>query len=155
MNIRQFLQEQAVDYEVIVHSDTFEAQRMAHEVHVSGHEVAKTVLLSVHNGSKCVVAVLPASRKIDLDKARQALNDPTVAVAPEQEIQKLCPDCEKGALPPFGRQYGTTTLVDRTLTEDEMIVFEANTHHESIRMALVDYVRLENPDIVDLAGPAS
>ena len=151
MNIQQFLQQNNVDFEVMKHQETYEAQRMAHAVHVSGHHVAKTVLLRTGEPSEWIVAVLPASREINLQKAQQQMAVDTLQLASEQAIADRCPDCDVGALPPFGSHYGMKTIVDATLVDDDSIVFESNRHSESIRMKYADFARLENPQVVSFA----
>ena len=145
MNIDKFLQAQSVEYDVIPHRATYDAQRLAQELHVTGHEVAKTVLVRCNHGYQYVVAVLPADRRIDMEKMSEALGGSELQLATEVEIAEHCPDCEFGALPPFGTQYGMQTIVDESLTHDETIVFEGNAHDEAIRMKFADFQRLEEP----------
>ena len=147
MNIAKMLQEKKVDFELIPHRETYEAQRMAQELHVSGRAVAKTVLLHVRNRANYVVAVLPAHKAVDLESAAQSLGGDPVELATERELAEQCPDCEMGVLPPFGSQYGMPTMADESLCQDEHIFFEGNTHHESIRMKFEDFVRIEQPQI--------
>lgn len=147
MNIANMLKEKNVQFETIPHRDTYEAQRMAEELHVSGREVAKTVLLRVDDGQDYVVAVLPANKVVDLDSATGVLGGSKTELATEDEVARQCPDCETGVLPPFGSQYGMQTIVDESLKEDENIFFEGNTHHESIRMTLNDFLKIEEPKI--------
>lgn len=147
MNISDFLQQEKVAFDLIPHQDTYNAQSMAQTLHVSGHHVAKTVLLRANGGRSYVVAVLPASRSIDLQLASQLLGGCDLELASEMEIAEHCPDCELGALPPFGSYYGMLTLVDASLDEDEEILFEGNTHHETIRMLFHDFRQIEEPVI--------
>jgi len=143
MNVKQFLQERGVSFDDIPHRPTFEAQRLAEAVAVSGYEVAKTVLLRVDG--TYMLALLPAPKRVDLDMAREALQARHVELASEEEISRVFPDCETGAIPPFGSQYGIRTLVDESLTEDDQIVFEGNTHDEAFRIRFADFQRLEDP----------
>lgn len=146
MNIQQFLREQEVLFELIAHPATFDAQRMSHAIHVSGHHVAKTVLLNVPE-SEPVVVVLPAADAVDLDQVATLLNVEHVELASKRDMVRRFPDCQIGALPPFGSLYGLTTLVDEQLTHDRDIIFEANDHYESLKMAFKDFQRLEKPEI--------
>jgi Ala-tRNA(Pro) deacylase len=116
---------------------------MAQLLHVSGKEVAKTVLLRTDEGY--VMTVLPANQHVDLGEVRQCLGVMWVEMASESEMDRLFPDCERGAMPPFGSLYHLQTLVDESLAEDEQIVFEAQNHEEAIRMAYRDYEALEHP----------
>lgn len=151
MNTAEFLKKRQVWCEVIPHHETFSAQRLAHEIHVPGREVAKTVLLSANGGYEYVVAVLPANKNIDLKRASNLLGGASVRLAREAEVAEHCPDCEKGVLSPFGSHYDMKTIVDESLAEDDEIVFEGNTHHEAIRMKFRDFQHIEEPTIARLA----
>jgi Ala-tRNA(Pro) deacylase len=154
MNIQQFLTERGVEFEMIRHRDTYSAQRMAQELHVPGRDVAKTVLLRANHGYRYLVAVLPATRRIDLELAAKAVGGGHAELATEIEVAERFPDCEFGALPPFGSQYGLLTLVDASLADEESIVFEGNTHGESIRMRFDDFRKIEEPLIVEFTRNA-
>jgi Ala-tRNA(Pro) deacylase len=145
MKVKDYLEQSHVAYEVLEHEPTFDAQHMAHAVHVHGREVAKTVLLRADHGYKYVVAVLPATHRIDLEKVSALLGGARAELASEIEIGEHCPECEFGALPPFGWKWGMKTIVDESLTKDEEIVFEGDTHTESIRMRYDDFYRLASP----------
>jgi Ala-tRNA(Pro) deacylase len=118
---------------------------MAEAIGVGGRHVAKTVLLRADRGYVYIVAVLPADSLIDWYAASQAIGNSQLALASEVELNECCPDCECGALPPFGSQYAMKTLLDKALAEDEWMYFEGNTHHETIRMKVADFRKLENP----------
>lgn len=149
MKVQQFLDERGIAFEVLTHEPTFSAQRMAQAVHVCGDNVAKTVLLKADG--QFVLAVLPATHQIHLEMAREALAAHLVELAPENELVSVFPDCERGALPPFGSQYGLETLVDASLAEDDEIVFEGNAHREAFRMKYRQYEDLENPQVAVFA----
>lgn len=150
MNVQEFLKKEQVPFDVIEHREVFDAQRLAQAVHVSGQEVAKTVLLRADD--KYVVAVLPATRKVDFAKAAEALGAAKVEMATEIEMKEHCPDCEMGVLPPFGSKYEMTTLMDKSLMVDKEIVFEGNTHTEAIRMKLADFEKMENPEVASFVA---
>jgi len=145
MKVADFLRDQKIEFDVIPHGDTYDAQRMAQSLHVSGREVAKTVLLRADHGYSYVVAVLPANETVDFERVSKALGGSQIDLATEVEINQHCPECEMGALPPFGSQYDMKTMVDQSLTEDEYIFFEGDTHHEAIRMKFEDFRRIEQP----------
>jgi Ala-tRNA(Pro) deacylase len=151
MKVQDYLTEQDVDFEVTTHEPTYDAQHMAHAVHAPGGEVAKTVLLRANHGYSYVVAVLPATHRIDFEKVSELLNGASVQMATEIEIAEHCPDCEMGVLPPFGWKYGMETLVDESLAQHDEIVFEGNTHRETIRMKYADFHRLAEPLIGSFA----
>src|SRR5436309_9394307 len=151
MNVQNFLQQRNVPFRMLDHEPTYAAQRLAQIVHVSGEEVAKVVLLRADDGY--VLAVLPATRSVNIDRVRELVGAAAVKLATEPECGTCFPDCELCALPPFGSKYGLRTLVDRSLSEDDEIVFEGNTHHEAIRMKFRDYLELERPRLAHLSHP--
>lgn len=150
MKVSEFLDEQHVPYEFLSHTPTYNAQHMAHAVHVKGGAVAKTVLLRANHGYRYMTAILPATQKIDFDVASRSLGGSELRLASEAEVSEVCPDCEAGVLLPFGSQYGVITVVDSSLAKEDEIVFEGSTHHETIRMKFADFCRLESPQIVPL-----
>jgi Ala-tRNA(Pro) deacylase len=147
MNVAKFLERGHYPFDRVPHRSAYTAQHLAHELHVSGREVAKTVLLRANGGYNYVVAVLPATKKIDLKKASQLLGDAKLELATEYDIAVHCPDCDFGVLPPFGSRYGMQTIVDSTLADHEEIWFEGNTHEEAIRMGFDEFRRIEEPII--------
>jgi len=105
--------------------------------------LAKVVVIRIDG--KLALAVLPASYKIDLERLQQATGAPELTVASEQEFRQLFPECETGAMPPFGNLYDMNVFVDQRLREDEEIAFNAGSHTELIRMSYRDFERLVNP----------
>lgn len=154
MNIQEFLQDRAVRFHVIGHTETYDAQRMSQALHTSGHVVAKTVLLRCPLGNYAV-AVLPAADSVDPTRAADALEVDHVELATETELASICDDCEVGALPPFGSLYEMRTLVDRQLAEQDDLLFEGNNHSESIRMQFTDFAALEQPIVAEFSIPSS
>jgi Ala-tRNA(Pro) deacylase len=146
MNVREFLRDRAITFDALDHAPTFSAQSLAATVHVHGAEVAKTVLLWTEDDY--VLAVLPATRTVDLERVQVVLGgDALVELASEQDCGERFSDCELGALPPFGSRYGMSTLIDESLLQDEVIVFEGNSHDDAIRMKCRDFLELERPII--------
>jgi Ala-tRNA(Pro) deacylase len=151
MKVQEFLLSRCVEFDVIGHPDTYNAQHLAETLHVSGLGVAKTVLLKADRGYAYIVAVLPASSRIDLAKISEALGGSQIELATEDDVEMHCPDCECGALTPFGTHYGMRTLVDESFVGSGKIIFEGNTHREAIRMRYEDFQRLESPLVADFA----
>ncbi len=148
MKMREILEANRIDYRVYPHGQTFDAQHLAADLRVPGDNVAKTVLVRANGGFKYFVYVLPASKRIDLKRLSKALGGAEVHLATELEIADRCPECEFGVLPPFGSQFGMTTLVEESLSKHQDIFFEGDTHDEAIRMNYDDFVRLEHPTTV-------
>jgi Ala-tRNA(Pro) deacylase len=149
--ISALLDEQSIDHEVIQHPPTYDAQHLAEAVETTGHEVAKTVLL--RSDVDYVLAVLPATCRINLKAVKQVALADVIDLATEAEISSKLNDCETGAIPPFGSHYGIMTLLDEALAEAESLVFDSEKHDEAIRMTLADYLELENPVICEIALP--
>lgn len=149
MNVQQFISQSGRGYEVLSHPATFTAQRTAQAVHVPGDEMAKTVILRVDD--EPVVAVVPATHRVDPERVRTLLHAGTVELAEEADFTRLFPDCALGALPPFGSQYGMKTIVDEAMARDERIVIESNSLEEAIRMRYSDYEALERPIVAEIS----
>jgi Ala-tRNA(Pro) deacylase len=143
MRLDDVLSSRHIPFERLHHRPAYTANRMAQMLHVPGREVAKTVLLRTDQGY--VLAVLPATHQIDLTQMRQELGANSVEMATEAEMDRLFPDCERGAIPPFGSMYNLPTLVDESLAEDESITFEAQNHEEALRIAYRDFQEMEHP----------
>ncbi len=142
MRVAQFLSEHQIAFETLVHPPAFSAQQRAKHLHLSGRQVAKTVLLVGPSGY--FLAVLPATRHVDADALAQVLGGP-VRLADDREIARVFRDCEWGVVEPFGTLYDLPTVLDESLAPDAWIVFEAHTHAEAIRMRCRDFERLERP----------
>lgn len=142
MRVADFLQEQQVSFETMVHPPAFTAQRLAKSLHITGREVVKSVLLASPRGY--FLAVVPATCRVNLDVVSRHFDTP-VRLATEQELAQHFRDCEHGALTPFGRLYNMTTLLDDAITTETAIAFESQRHFLAIRMLARDFIRLENP----------
>ena len=147
--LKRFLDENAIRYVSIQHSPAFTAQEVAASAHIPGRELAKTVVVKL-DGTMAMV-VLPATRKLDLDQLEQVTGAHTASLAGEKEFQAMFPDCDPGAMPPFGNLYGLRVFVDETLALDEQIAFNAGTHAELLQMDFDDFQRLVKPTIAPLA----
>jgi len=152
MRVSAFLHEQSISFETMVHPPAFTAQKRAHYLHVPGRQVAKCVLLAGPAGF--VLAVLPATHRVDLDLVARALGGP-VRLADGYEIADVFQDCEWGVLVPFGTLYGLITILDASLDPQAWIVFEAHLHVMAIRMRCCDFERLERPQRLAFARPRS
>jgi Ala-tRNA(Pro) deacylase len=147
-SLREFLDKHAVKYVVISHSLAYTAQGIAELTHIPGQELAKTVIVKI-NG-KPAMAVVPASFHVDLRLLKTAINAKTVELASEEEFRGLFPECETGAMPPFGNLYGLDVFADESLAKDEEIAFNAGSHRELIRLAWKDFEHLAAPKVIGL-----
>jgi Ala-tRNA(Pro) deacylase len=148
--LSEFLDKNGVHYEVLSHRQAFTAQEVAAVQHVPGMELAKVVML--RSGTEFVMAVLPAPYRVDLERAKTVLGKPEVTLATEQEFKGLFPQCEPGAMPPFGNLYNLAVYVDQALTRDEEIVFNAGTHTQTVKMKYADFARLVQPKVVSFSA---
>lgn len=151
--LKAYLDAEKVNYEVLSHPESITAQETAESLHVPGKQVAKVIMVKVGDG--IVMTVLPSTWKVDLHQLKDVFNTNHVELATEEEFKKLFPDCEIGAMPPFGNLYDLDVHVDRSLTEDEEIVFHAGTHHEAIKMSYQDFANLVKPAVEDFHLPPS
>ena len=146
--LREFLDSEKVKYVTISHSPAYTAQEVAAAAHVPGRELAKTVMVKIDG--TMTMAVLPASSRVDLDRLRKAVGAKKAELATEQDFKVMFPECEVGAMPPFGNLYGLDVVAAVSLAEDEQIAFNAGSHTELIRLAYKDFERLVKPRVVTL-----
>jgi Ala-tRNA(Pro) deacylase len=147
--LKEFLDRNAVRYKTITHSKAFTAQEVAASAHVPGREMAKTVMVRLDG--KMAMAVLPTSRRVDLDELREAAGAKRAALCSEHEFRNTFPGCDVGAMPPFGNLYGLEVYVSEDLREDEEIAFNAGSHTELIRMRYQDFERLVKPRVLSFS----
>jgi Ala-tRNA(Pro) deacylase len=143
--LREFLDSHNIKYLVISHSLAYTAQGVAALAHVSGKKLAKTVIVKIDG--VLAMAVVPASDHVDLDQLRTLTGANIVEVATELEFKGAFPDCETGAMPPFGNLYDMPVYADISLAEQDEITFSAGTHRELVRLRWMDMARLVNPAV--------
>ncbi len=148
--LKEFLDSHEVEYISIHHSKAYSAQKIAAASHIPGKELAKTVMIRV-NG-KMAMAILPASYKINFDELKFAIDAKDVELANELEFKHIFPQCEVGAMPPFGNLYNMEVFVAESLAEDEEISFNAGTHVELIQMRYKDFERLVKPKVLKFSA---
>ena len=144
--LKEFLDSHNVKYVTISHSRAFTAQETAASAHVPVKELAKTVMVKIDG--KMAMAVLPASAKVDFDLLKKATASATIEIANEKEFKDLFPDCEIGAMPPFGNLYGMEVFVAKSLTEDREIAFNAGSHRELVKLTYKDFEKLVKPKVI-------
>ena len=147
--LKQLLDDRRVKYVTVRHSPAYTAQEVAASAHISGYELAKTVMVKVDG--RMAMAVLPAPLHVDLWHLKELTGADQVVLAGEAEFKALFPECEPGAMPPFGALYGMETFVAERLAEDEYIAFNAGTHTELIRMRYRDFEQLADPKVLGFA----
>jgi Ala-tRNA(Pro) deacylase len=150
--IRDLLQRREIPFEEIRHDPVFTAQELAHTEHVSGHRVAKVVVIWADG--KLVELILPASRQVVFAEVRSLLDAEEIRLATEQELQAAFADCEPGAMPPLPNGSGIQVLLDEALATDGDILFQAGTHRDAIKIRFADWLRVVNPRIESFSEPA-
>jgi Ala-tRNA(Pro) deacylase len=150
LEIDRKLTRELVPHELIAHHRTETAAEEATALGLPASEIAKTLVLVT--GAGYVRAVLPASERLDLHKARRLLGDTTTRLATEAELALAYPTFELGAVPPFGGPVGDRVVVDKQLAFHDSVVFEAGTHSESVRLKTTDLLVLAEAEIVDLCA---
>ncbi len=144
--LARFFAEQRVTHEVLPHRTEFTAQRVAEAAHVPGAHLAKVLLVREHGGGY-VMLVVPAPCRVDLTALKLAGAGRKFSLASESEIERRFPDCEVGAMPPFGGLYDLPVYVDACFSRSEEFVFQGGNHHEAVRMRYADYERLVHPTV--------
>ncbi|MGE5682856.1 MAG: aminoacyl-tRNA deacylase [Bacillota bacterium] len=147
--LKEFLDRNKIKYISIKHSPAFTAQEIAQSAHIPGKNLAKTVMVKI-NG-KFAMAVLPAKYLVDIDLLKDATGTDDVELAGEKEFKDLFPECEIGAMPPFGNLYNMPVYVAEALSKDKEIAFNAGSHTELIKLSFEDFERMVKPRIVQFA----
>jgi Ala-tRNA(Pro) deacylase len=144
-----YLKHNNVQYEVIEHAPAFSAHEVAVVSHVPEKDLAKTLI--VNADGKFYMVVMPADHRLDDHSLQDMLKSKHVHLASEEDLQQIFPDCEVGAMPPFGNLYALQVYVDKTLANDDVIVFNACSHTRSIRLKMYDFLRLVKPVVAEFS----
>src|SRR6185437_3729864 len=149
--LEHYLSAQQISFQEQQHPIAYTAQDVAAREHLPGKQVAK-VVMAFADGQP-IMMVLPAPYRVNLSGVGPLLGAREVRLADEAEMEHLFPDCEVGAMPPFGNLYHLPVYVDQSLAEDEYIVFQIGTHTETMRLAYKDFARLVSPTVAMFAHP--
>ncbi|MGB2114980.1 MAG: aminoacyl-tRNA deacylase [Marinobacter adhaerens] len=141
--LKDFLDQSGTEYMCLNHPPAFTAQELAHHVQIAGDKVAKTVILELDG--KMAMLVMPATWRIRWDSLSRILDTDFVDLADEQAFQDRFPDCEVGAMPPFGNLFDMTVYCAESLTEQEDLAFAAGSHTETLHMKTRDFLNLVQP----------
>jgi Ala-tRNA(Pro) deacylase len=146
--LKELLDGAGVSHEVYNHPLAYTAQEIAARQHFSGKEMAKVVMLEVDG--RLIMGVIPGSRRINLNTAKASLGAKQVRLATEDEFISRFPECEIGAMPPFGNLFELSVIVDPALEKDEYIYFNAGNHVQTVRIKYSDFAQLVKPQIARL-----
>lgn len=144
--LTQFLDTSGTEYMCLSHPPAYTAQELARHVQIAGDKVAKTVIIELDG--KMAMLVMPATWRVRWERLSQILDTDFVQLADEQEFQDRFPDCEVGAMPPFGNLFGMSVYCSEALSEQPEIAFAAGTHTESIHMRTRDFLQLVQPVVI-------
>jgi Ala-tRNA(Pro) deacylase len=152
--LEAYLREKGVPYQNQHHARAITAQEAAATEHVPGRMFAKTVMVLPDDEVSMVMLVLPAPYHVNPRKVSASLGVSEVHLADEERFADAFPDCEVGAMPPFGNLYDVPVYVDRALVEDETIVFRSGTHTDTMSVSYTDFEKLVRPTVADVADPS-
>ena len=144
--LKQYLDEQNVRYVSINHSLAFTSLQIAKSADIPTKQMAKTVILKINN--QLAMLIIPSAFQVNLELIGLALVGSKMELTTESEFSSKFPDCEVGAMPPFGNLYDMEVFVAETLAEDKEIAFNAGTHTELIRMSYEDFERWVEPIVL-------
>lgn len=145
----EYLDENDVEYRIIEHDKAYTAQEAAAAAHVSGKRVAKAVMLKLDE--EMAMAVLPASAKVNVARIQEYTGAESARLATEAEFKDLFPDCELGALPPFGNLYQLRVFAEEGLSRQMEIAFCGGSHRELVQISFSDFERLAEPEMLSFA----
>jgi Ala-tRNA(Pro) deacylase len=148
-HLKYYLNEAGVHYEVSPHRTAYTAQTVAAEAHEPGWHVAKVVMAKAEG--RPVMLVLSAPAHVDIAALKRGLGWEYAALAREDEFRHLFPDCDLGAMPPFGNLYGVPVYLDEQLANEAAIVFQPGSHRTTMKIAMADYLRLVAPTLAGFA----
>lgn len=147
--LKRFLDHNEIKYRLISHPTTYTAQLTAASSHVPPDILAKTVMVIIDG--VFAMAVVPAPKRVDLTALHSNIGAHIVRLASELEFKEKFPDCDAGAMPPFGNLYGMTVYLDEGVAAQKEIAFNAGTHTETVRMSCADFIRLVEPIVLKFA----
>ncbi len=134
---------QHTSFSVQHHRQAVSLPEVAVEVHERADHVAKVVIAQVDD--RLVMLVVPTPEQVDFKRVARLLDAQSAVAAHENEFKSRFPDCEPGAMPPFGNLYHMPTYIDEALTRTSKLVFQAGTHRDTLKLATEDYLRLAKP----------
>ena len=147
--LKKFLDENNIKYITVSHSKAYTAQQIAASAHIPGKALAKTVMIKL--GDKMAMAVLPASKMVNFGMLKEVIGSDDVELATEREFKDKFPDCEIGAMPPFGNLYEMDVYVAEILAKQDEIAFNSCSHTELIKMSYADFEKLVKPKRLDFS----
>lgn len=146
--VKEFLDKHEIKYISMSHSPAFTSQEIAAAAHISGRELAKTVVVKIDG--KLAMVVVPANHQVNFAKLRDATGAKAVDLASESEFKDKFSGCEVGAMPPFGSLYDMPVYLSSMLGQQDHIVFNAGSHSELVQLSFPDFEKLVQPKVLVL-----
>lgn len=146
--LQKFLDSHQVPYKTISHASAYTAQEIAEKAHIPGRLLAKSVILKVDD--HLIMLVEPADTKLNLKELQRLLGAKSIQLASESEFREKFPECEVGAMPPFGNLYNMDVFMDDWLLKNNRIVFNAGSHEDLVEMSFNDFTSLVKPQVLHL-----
>lgn len=147
-NVKSFLDKNRVKYRTIKHTPAFTAQEVAAAAHIPGKELAKIIVIKIDG--KLAMIVEPANLRTDFKSLQRSLGAKHVELANEYEFKDRFPECETGAMPPFGTLFSMDVYLDDAWDEDKLIAFNGGNHSELIEMSYKDFLKIAKPKVLRL-----
>lgn len=147
--LKNYLSERKISFELLTHPEAFTAQEVAHAIHKTGKVLAKTII--VEADAKTVMAVVPAHHKVKLSLIKSTMGARDVHLVPEEKLRQLFPDSDLGAMPPIGPLYNMPVVISKELAQQQEVVFNACTHTDCVKMAYTDFERLVAPKVAEIS----
>jgi Ala-tRNA(Pro) deacylase len=142
------LERGGVVYEVVEHDATYSAVAEARAAAADPGATAKTIALHDHDGYR--LAVVPASQRLDVRRARELLGaSHHLRLATEKELERDFPAFDVGAMPPFATEP-LPEVVDVRLLGHDRIVVAGGDHTRSVLIDAVDLLRITEPRVGDI-----
>ena len=143
--VEKFLRDEHVKYRTVQHSPAYSSREIAQAAHLPPRRLAKVTMLEIDG--ELAMAVLPASEMVDIDALSELAGGRSVRLAKESQFADRFPDCEVGAMPPFGNLWGMPVFVSDGFEKTDQIAFEAGSHSELLEMPYDAFLRLVGPQI--------
>lgn len=141
--LSDYLQRQAIEYEILSHAHSRSSAETARAAHVPPHRLAKSVVLEDDEG--CLMAVVPADARVNIGALARMLGRAALHLSDERRLCELFPDCERGAVPAVGMAWGMDTVVDDSLEDNPELYIEAGDHDRLLRLSREQFHQLMQP----------
>ena len=144
----EYLDSLLVDYTLVPHTTSFTAQETAESAHIKGKDLAKVIVIG--SGQLMSMMVVPANCILLQNDLSRLLKTPDLSIVPEHLFSERFPECEVGAMPPFGKLYGMDVYLAKDLAQNDSITFNGGTHNLLIKMRMSDFMDITDARIISV-----